>query len=316
VVAETLGKYLVLPFLRLFAWGFYLQPSSLRLFWGNALGKFLSLVRFRHKVISQNLHIAFPGDSADAVARRKALADEGYRHLGNLVFEILLLLGPMPYFIRKYGAVEGSEYWRAAKAKGKGVIFLSSHVGNWEVMSGIGTLLGGFDLMLVTKHLKPEWLHEAIEEGRRKCSVMGTYEPRTMRDVLSCLKKNGTVGFVLDQYTGPPVGVRVPVFGVPVGTSLALATLVKRTGATVIPVTNCRLPNGRFCIYLEPELKWQDMPDQEKTLELATNTAAYSQRVEQHIRAHPGQWLWTHRRFKGDLSPLRDGEWSEGRARN
>src|SRR6185312_635098 len=118
--------------------------------------------------------------------------------------------------------------------------FVSSHVGNWEIMSGSGALLGGIDLMIVTKRLKPAWIHRAIERGRIRSGVKGTYEPRPMKDVLRHLSKNGTVGFVMDQYPGPPVGVRVPVFGVPTGTPAAIAALARRTGAPVVPVVNYR----------------------------------------------------------------------------
>src|SRR5207248_3841646 len=127
----------------------------------------------------------------------------------------------------------GLENWRKAKELGKGVIFLSSHVGNWEIMAATGAIHGGMDLMLVTKRVKPAWFHEAIQKGRLECGVTATYEPRTFKDVMLHLRKNGTVGFVLDQYAGPPVGVRVPVFGISVGTSPALAMIAKRTGSAV-----------------------------------------------------------------------------------
>jgi len=76
--------------------------------------------------------------------------------------------------------------------------------------------------------------------------AMELVEGGTLKDVLRHLSKNGTVGFVMDQYSGPPVGVRVPVFGVPVGTPAVIATLAKRTGAVVLPAVNYRLPDGRF----------------------------------------------------------------------
>jgi KDO2-lipid IV(A) lauroyltransferase len=197
------------------------------------------------------------------------------------------------------------------------MVFLASHVGNWELMAATGTLIGGVDVMLVTKHLKPEWLHVAIESGRRSCGVDATYEPRTMRDILARLKAGLTVGFVLDQYTGPPVGARVPVFGQPVGTSMALATFVKRSGAAVLPVVNYRVfERGRihWRVEIRAPLEWEASPDGPEA-DLAHNTARYAAQVERDILAHPEQWLWIHRRFKGDLAPLRPGEWQEGRAR-
>lgn len=265
----------------------------------------------RANVVRENLAYAYPGEGQ--AARRDELFRAAYRHLGNLILDISLLLGPMRRHVERMGELQGVEHWKAARNPGKGVLFLSSHVGNWELMAAIGAIHGGIDIRLVTKHLKPEWLHGAIERARLRCGVRATYEPRTLRDVLADLRKGGTVGFVLDQYAGPPVGVRVPVFGVPVGTSLALAALARRTGAPVLPVVNYRTAEGRQVARIYPALEWIRDDDPQK--ELALNTARYAAVLEEHIRAHPEQWLWTHRRFKGNLAPLTEGEWSDGRAR-
>jgi KDO2-lipid IV(A) lauroyltransferase len=271
----------------------------------------LRSLKLRSRVVEQNLSIAYK----DAPSKRSEIFRQAYVHLGTLSLEILLLLGPMKRYVLAESELEGIEHWRAAKAQGKGVMFLASHVGNWEVMAATGALKGGIDLMLVTKHLKPEWLHQAIEKGRARCGVSATYEPRTLKDVLSKLKKNGTVGFVLDQYAGPPIGVRVPVFGVPVGTTTAIATLAKRTGAVVLPVVNFRTPEGGWKVVIREPLEWVSRED-DSPRELAENTARYAAELEGDIYAHPEQWLWIHRRFKGDLGPLRPGEWSEARARS
>ncbi|MBC7692792.1 MAG: lysophospholipid acyltransferase family protein [Methylotenera sp.] len=300
---------LVLPVLKLLSWFYYFLPTRARRGCGNALGWILLKLEMRTRVVRENLQIAFPA----AEEKRQRLFLDAYRHLGSLSLEILMLLGPMKRYCEKFSTIHGVEHWKAAKAQGRGVIMLASHVGNWEVMAATGALHAEIDIMLVTKHLKPEWLHQAIERGRLKCAVRATYEPRTFRDVLAHLKKNGTIGFVLDQYAGPPVGVRVPVFGVPVGTHMTVATLAKRTGATVLPSVNFRTPDGRMETHIFEPLTWEAHDD--PAYELAANTARYAAILEKHILAHADQWLWIHRRFKGDLTPLREGEWKEGRAR-
>lgn len=302
---------LILPLLRTLAWISYLQPAFLREAWLGGVAAILRVTGFRERVVLQNLDYAFPG--AEAEPRKAGLARENYRHFARLALEILYLFGPMRSFCLSRARLSGKAHWDAAKARGKGVIFLASHVGNWEVMAARGAL-SGIEIMLVTKHLKPEWLHQAIEAGRATCGVRGTYEPRTLKDVLGELKRGGTVGFVLDQYAGPPVGVRVPFFGVPVGTATIIATLARRTGATVLPVFNHRNTDGTFDVDIQPPAPW--IVDPNPTRELALNTAAYSRVIEKHILEFPEQWLWIHRRFKGDLSPLRADEWDAGRARS
>jgi KDO2-lipid IV(A) lauroyltransferase len=303
---------IALLILKLSAWVVYWVPPFVREGLIQALAKSLKAARFRRTVIDQNLELGFPGDQKAQERARLAIA--AYDHLARLVFEILLLFGPMRKFVSANSRLVGLQNWKDASAHGRGVLFLSSHVGNWEVMAATGAIQGGMNLKLVTKHLKPEWFHRAIERGRALCGVSGTYEPRTLRDVLRHLKSGGTVGFVQDQYAGPPVGVRVPFFGVPVGTVSAVAIVAKRAGAVVLPVVNYRDSDGRFTIDIRKPLEWEAHDDAD--YEAARNTALYSEEIERHVRAYPEQWLWTHRRFKGDLSPLKKDEWVSGRSRS
>ncbi len=298
------------------AWLYWIQPRFMQMMWGNLLGTLLRLAGFRAKVVQDNLTRAASYHSQLAL-HRDTIARKSYDHLGNLVFEILLHFGTpslLRRFVFKYMTIVHQDYIDGAKAKGKGVIFLASHLGNWELMAAAGGAMLAADLMMVTKHLKPEWLHQAVQNGRMACDVQATYEPRTLKDVLRHLKKNGAVGIVLDQYVGPPVGIRVPFFGTPVGTSMLVATLAKRTGAVVLPVFNYRKPDGHWVLEIAPAIEWETHDDPH--YELALNTSRYSQVIEQSILKRPEQWLWTHRRFKGNLDPLLPDEWSQARARH
>ena len=303
---------IVLPLLRLIAWTYAWLPRPLRQLWSSTLGTLLRLTGYRAAVVRSNLEIAYPGNSAAQIKLRSDIFKSSYTSLANVVFEELMLLGPLKSYILRHAELRGQEHWREATQHGKGAIFVSSHLGSWEIMAARGAQ-SGIDIMIVTKHLKPEWLHQAIEKARYRCGVKATYEPRTMRDVLGQLKKGATVGFSLDQYAGPPIGVRVPFFNIPVGTLTTVAVLAKRTGAAVLPVVNYRLSNGRHIVEIRPPVVW--LADTDPAQETALNTAAYAALLERDVRTFPEQWLWVHRRFKGDLSPLRPGEWSEGRVR-
>ncbi len=289
-----MGK-IFLAGLKFLGWVYYYQPYFLKKSWGKLLGFFLRALRLRASVVRKNLDIAFPKDPLI----KNDLFKAAYFHLATLFFEVLMLFGPLPYFIRKKVRVIGMENWKKITAKGQGVFFVSSHVGNWEIMAAIAYHYE-MDLMLVTKKLKPAWLHHAIEDARARLGVKAAYEPKTLKDIFAHLKKGGAVGFVLDQYTGPPVSVRVPFFGVPVGTSAVLATLVKRTGAPVLPVVNYRDAKGGHVIEIGAPLEW--ISRENIDTEIVANTAHYVSILETHVRAHPEQWLWIHNRFKGDLS--------------
>lgn len=298
----------MITLLRTLAWFYFLSPKVVRGWLEGATSFVLKRVRPRISVIESNLKRAFPGNES----LQADLAMKAYEHLARLIWGILMVLGPFKRYVLESVELWGFENWKAAHSLGRGVILLGSHQGNWEMMSARVTLAGA-DGLMVTKKLKPSWFHEAFERGRATCGIRGTYEPRTFKDVLSHLKKGGGVGVVLDQYAGPPVGIRVPFFGVPVGTQSAIAVLARRTGSPVLPVANYRKPDGRWVVEIQPPVEW--IADEHPEREIARNTARYTEVLEKLIRAHPDQWLWTHRRFKGDLSELRPGEWEEGRPR-
>jgi KDO2-lipid IV(A) lauroyltransferase len=81
----------------------------------------------------------------------------------------------------------------------------------------------------------------------------------------------------------------------------------------VLSVCNWRNPDGTFEVEIGEEIPWIAHADPQ--FEIGRNTAGYVQVLEEAIRRHPEQWLWTHRRFKGDLSLGTEGEWEQGRPR-
>jgi Kdo2-lipid IVA lauroyltransferase/acyltransferase len=219
--------------------------------------------------------------------------------------------GPMKRFVQNHVELEGIEHWENAHAKGKGVILLGSHMGNWEIMCGAICTLAPTKSLMVTKYLKPEWLHRSLEDSRKDCDIQLAYEPKLWSKVLNHLNANGTVGYVLDQYGGTNIGVRVPYLGVPVSTNSAVAAFVKESGCQLIPITNYRLKNGKFIVKLLPAVEWTS--DSHTQRELAINTANYVNVIGETVFDRPEQWLWIHRRFKGDLSPIKDSDWTDFR---
>ncbi len=299
-----MAQYLIYPILKMSSFFLSALPIRVRIRIGRGLGWLIRKIKFRQKVIQRNIELMYPKLEPN---EKKQLERDAYSHLGKLASEIPLIFSGLKKFADKNSKLIGSEHWKKAHASQKGVIFLSSHVGNWEIMAATGAL-AGMDLMMVTKQLKPAWFHKRVEAGRKRALVQATYEPRTVRDIFRHLKRNGTIGMVLDQYAGPPVGYRVPFFGQWVGTSSALATLVKRTGAVVLPVVNYRKADGTYVVEVGKSVPWIES---ELEREIAVNTANYAKILEQQVRNHPEQWLWTHRRFKGKLGPIDENEWKK-----
>jgi KDO2-lipid IV(A) lauroyltransferase len=258
------------------------------------LGAFLLRVDWkRRKIALENMRRCLP--KLDSRGRQRLLR-ENYAHYGILALEILHLFSPIQghyrAYIKRISSFEGLERWRKVHELGKGVLIVSGHMANWEAMAGSGSMLG-IPIMMVTRHLKPEWLHKKIEAQRRSVDVRCVYPPRTMPSIMKALRKGESVGLVMDQYAPPPMGVPVPFFGTRVDTLAAVGTLAQRTGAGIVFCTQERDALGVVHVVIsEPFELGQAIEDPVKATELLVK------RIEDMIRKNPTQWLWVHRRFK------------------
>ena len=263
--------------------------------WEMALGAFLGRLALacntRHtRVARENLARCFPELTE---TRREALLKKNYEHYGRMVLELAHMFAPVPGHFRAYVQrnvrIEGYENWEKAKARGKGVLFLGSHIANWEFAASVGAL-ADMPITIVTRRLKPLWLHDWMEKTRLSVGVRAAYQPRTIPTVMKALRDNGGVVFVMDQYMPPPMGEPMRLFGVKVHTLAAIAPLARRTGAAILPVLPTRYADGTVRILIEPEIPLgaDDKADNQKLAD----------HVEAWMRAVPGQALWAHRRFK------------------
>jgi KDO2-lipid IV(A) lauroyltransferase len=272
-------------------------PRSWEMALGGFLGRAALLFPTRHaRVARENIARCFPELTE---ARRRALLVENYEHYGRMVLELSHMFTPIPGHFRSYVqknvAIEGYEHWEKARARGKGVLFLGSHIANWEFAASIGAIKD-MPVTIVTRRLKPAWLHAWMEKVRLSVGVRATYQPRTIPTVMKALRDNGGVVFVMDQYMSPPMGEPMRLFGVMVHTLAAIAPLARRTGAAILPVLPKREKDGRVRIIIEPEIELTD-DDKRDNQRLADHVEAWMRKV-------PGQALWAHRRFK-------DVDWSD-----
>jgi lauroyl/myristoyl acyltransferase len=313
--------------------------GTLRKTVGVCIAFVLEIFGWRRDIIIQNLRRAIPylaqrSESGvfEALSVKQKdpetvvadLRHKFYQHFGQLVAELFLGFGAMPYFVKKHARFVGLEHLKYAKELKKGVVVVVNHLGNWEVMTAAGSLLAQAEILMVTKRLRPAWFHRLVEGYRKKIGCLATYEPEAMRAILTQLKQGKSVGVITDQYLGPPYGIRVKFFGARVGTSALAATLALKTGASVLIGFNRRLANGDYEVGVEPvdfTESWEPGQSQDRLNQpdLGTSpgvkkhlgkedprihqlTQVFVHKLEDQIARHPEQWLWSHRRFKGDLS--------------
>lgn len=303
-------KFLQSLILRVFTFIFglfvTLLPRRLELILGKGMGTIIYLIGYRKKVSKENIKNCFPKLSNE---EQELLFRKNYQHLGVLLLELLHFFSPFKSHYKNYvlknSKFSGLENWHAVQKKNKGAIFIASHLGNWEIMVAAGAIQG-IPITMITKHLKPEWLHKQIENTRSSVGVKAAYEPRTLPAIMRALRNNEAIGFVMDQYAGPPIGIPVKFFGVEVGTLAAVGTLLSRTNTSVLPVFSYRDENGILHVEIEPELDVGNfLPENEQSnrADIQKTTQFLAAHVESWVRKFPEQWLWTHRRFKNVVWP-------------
>ncbi len=228
------------------------------------------------------------------------MCQASFQHLGTMVIEVALLLLSDPSRLLSRVSVEGIEHLRAAADGGRGVLALTAHFGNWELLGVAHTLLG-LPATLVVRPLDSAFANRLAERLRVRTGAELVAKRRALRPVLRALRRGRMVGILLDQNASRAEGVFVPFFGRPASTSRSLALLSLRSAVPIVPVFIHRERDGRHRIVIEPAIAAPPSgPPEAAIFEL---TAECVRRTEATIRRWPEQWLWLHRRWR--TSPVR-----------
>lgn len=261
-----------------------------------ALGRWLgwvygSVIRYHRRDAFDALARSLPEIPRD---ERAAIVDRMYANLGMNLVELLRLGSAPDEYLRDFLSVEGEEHVRAALAQGKGVIALTGHIGNWDLLCTLSPRFG-YPLTIITKEIKPPELNEYWMETRRRFGLKFVPAHNSYRKCLSALKKNELVGFILDQNMIRTEGVFVDFFGRPACTTPGLAYMAAQSGAPVLPVFAVREADGHHRIRILPAL--ESPPDREPET-IRRFTQLYTRVIEQAVQEHPDQWIWIHRRWR------------------
>ncbi len=249
--------------------------------------------RSQRRTALHNLSMALPGLSE---VERKAIVRGIFANLGRLLVEFSRFPKLTPENISDRVEYEGLEHYLEGLRRGRGVLFLTAHVGAWE-LSSFAHCLFGYPMKFLTRPLDNP-LVESLITGMRTLSGNQAIDRKgAAREVLKALRNNETVGILIDQNTIRSEGIFVDFFGIPAATTPALATFAIRTGAAVVPgFIRWDSERGRHVLSFEPPVKLQqtgNAPD-----DIFANTSIFNEIVERYVRKFPDQWLWIHKRWK------------------
>jgi KDO2-lipid IV(A) lauroyltransferase len=262
----------------------------------------------RRDVVRRQIGAAIPGLSAAEIER---ISREAYGHLGRTSIETAIL----PSFsaaeiIDLFERVEGWDVVEERLARGKGLIVVTGHLGNWE-LGGAYLAARGLPVDAVARHMANPLFDRYLTTTRQRIGMTVVHDEDAVRRVPRSLRGGRAVAFLVDQGTVGLASTWVPFFGRYAKTPRGPAVFALRLDAPIVFGVAIRQPSGRYALHLEP-IDAVDTGDREADVDRIV--ADYTLALERWIRRAPEQYFWHHRRWKhqrpdtpaGMGDPLRD----------
>ena len=261
---------------------------------GIALGLMVYVLHVRlRRVGMRNLALAFPDVSR---GQRRRILRGVFVSLGRQLAEVCLFPRYTRENVSQVVIYDGFENFERAVARGKGVLFLTGHLGAWE-LSAFAHSLHGHPLSIVMRSLDNPYVDALIQSYRTMHGNRTVDKDDFVRGLLQAMRAGQTVGILMDTNMTPPQGVFVDFFGIPACTASGLARIALRTDAAVVPgFTVWDSKPRKYILRFEPAVELVRTGDNEA--DIVANTAKFTTVIEDFVRRYPDQWLWVHRRWK------------------
>jgi KDO2-lipid IV(A) lauroyltransferase len=281
--------------LRVFVTLTFIFPPRLLFGWGNAMAaSFDRLFPGKRKVAVSWMRKVIPG-------RPDSWYDQTYRqslvHLAWATIEVLYVLRRGKEWARSCVVeVTGSEHLPADRTSG--ALFLSAHIGNWELL-GAWLCTQGFPLLAIEKPQSNRYVHALIGRVRKETGIeLFSKDEADFRPLVRAIRSGKSIGLIADQNAGKR-GVIAPLMGIPTSTFIGPVYLSYRTGLPLLPLFAFRTQPGRLRVEIWEPIRFNWRDNGRLTPEVLAECAReYNRAIERAVRMHPEQWLWLHRRWR------------------
>jgi Kdo2-lipid IVA lauroyltransferase/acyltransferase len=270
-----------------------LPRSVARAFAASVTSLLFSLQPKLEKTAESNLRLAFP-DWTDV--QRKDVKRKMVRNLGWMAAEFARFPRLGKENIEKVVILEGHENFLEGQRRGKGVLYLTGHIGAWE-LSSFAHALYGYPLHYMARPLDNQRLDALVNQYRCSSGNNPIFKNESARVMLKILKNSGTIGILADQNTMPEEGVFVDFFGKSACATTGIARVALHTDAAVVPgYAYWDETIQKYRLRFEPRVELLRTGDNER--DVFENTQRFAKVIEEIIRKHPDQWVWVHKRWK------------------
>jgi KDO2-lipid IV(A) lauroyltransferase len=219
-----------------------------------------------------------------------AITDAVFRSIARLLVVFARFPSIDKSNIHQWIRYEGLEHFHDAKQRGRGVLFATAHLGNWE-LSAFAHALMTEPMHVVVRPVDNRRIDRLVAQRRTASGNTVIDKNDAARSIFRALARNEAVGILIDQNSSQEESVFVDFFGMPAAANIGFARIANRTGAAVIPgYALWSEAEQRYILRFEPVL--------EMTGNDAEDTARLHAGLQQVISRDPDQWLWIHRRWK------------------
>jgi Kdo2-lipid IVA lauroyltransferase/acyltransferase len=271
-------------------------PRPARRAIGRSLGSLVYALDARHRNITlENVEMSFGEEKSRA--EKQSIAEGAFRHFGAMLFEMITLGRPAWKELEPRFEFEGAERFEEARRRGKGVILVTAHFGNWELHAiAHGYRFG--KIHLVAREQDNTYLNRWLEEIRGISGNQTVYKNRALAQMRKLMRDGETVAIVTDQNVHLQDAVFVDFFGRQAATTPVAGWFALKTGAALVPAFSYPMASGRYRAVYENALDLDRYRNLDKVAALAAVTQELASIQERHIRSRPECWLWMHRRWR------------------
>ncbi|MCG2706044.1 MAG: mitochondrial fission ELM1 family protein [Candidatus Omnitrophica bacterium] len=259
---------------------------------GACFGELFYYFDLKHKAIAYSNIKAAVGDKLMPAQLRK-LTKDFYRTFGQNLIEIFLIPLIDQAYIIKYIEFEGLEHIKEGFKKGKGVIIVAMHEGNWELSNVIAAHLG-FTFNFFVREQRYPRLNRLLNLYRSQKGTRVIQRQNQTRQLIQVLKNNEAIGMTVDQ--GGRSGALVKFFGKDASMPSGAIRLALKYGATIIPAFYLRQRGPHLKVIIEPPLEIKKTGNED--IDIRDNLGRLVQTFERYIVKYPKEYLWSYKIWK------------------
>ncbi len=268
-------------------------PGPVALGFGKAAGQLVFYFSSRRRAAYADLKHAFGSQFTER--ERWRIVRRHYAHLGQMGIEFIRFPSMRRGDVEEKITIHHRERFEKGIQTGRGLILITAHYGNWELLQIISGILG-YPLHVLARSQKEKEINELMNRVRESHGSRAITRGMGIRQLFRVLKEGGLIGLLGDQDAGKQGGVILPFFGRKTTIPTGAFEMARRSGAPLLPCFSIRTGKDRYAVEVgQPIDCGQGAYEMEALLPAVRH---YLDCLEKMIARHPEQWLWANKRWK------------------